>query len=420
MAFDSRICFCFGYTFKKINKLHYVWALILAILLAANPVSLYQITSYYIDGQMNSLMITLLALFSLIFTTDDKKELNNYKLLLVVSGILLINIKLVGLIYAAIFLAAYIGFIIVRKNLIFRQIIFLTLLIAIGGVGLFGFSSFVTNQIYNGNILYPIFGKNTYDFKSENLPNNFRTKNNLEVALYTPFLESDNTRGEKDIGNFKIPLTITGVEYKAFAGSNAKKGGFGPLFGGTLILSGLILVWFLFIQYRTKRTLNDDENSEKNKLYKQNWTSFYTLLFTLAIICFSVVLNSASTYARFVPQYWLLVIFVIGFAFISKFKTLKAIAFVMSCLLLFNIFFVTKANLDYQVATTDKLKAKLSEVKSKTSKEKPLIIDFNNATATRQRLKDFGIYYQDSKTLTCKSKTQYYFPDNESDVCLIK
>jgi len=106
-------CFLFSFaalsTFRSIK---WQWRLILSLLIAFNPVSVCQMFTYYVDGQLSSLLAITIALLILVYRRPDPV----LKVVLTLAVILMINVKLTGALYVSIVTGGYwLFYAVVRK-----------------------------------------------------------------------------------------------------------------------------------------------------------------------------------------------------------------------------------------------------------------------------------------------------------------
>ena len=204
-------------------------AVLIGFLVAFNPVSIYQSLSYYLDGQLMSLMIILVVVLGFIYR--ESKWVHYGSLLMVLS--VLVNVKLTAGIYSGLILIGYLGMLWVKSKFEqFRRTLICALIALSLGFILFGFNPYITNTLQMGNPFYPALGTDRSDYTYPQFPANFIGKNSVYLLFYSIFSKSDNVRGLEKRAYLKIPFTVSKDELQAFTDTNAKQGGFGPLFGG--------------------------------------------------------------------------------------------------------------------------------------------------------------------------------------------
>jgi hypothetical protein len=263
----------FGSSGKRLSA----WPVAMAVLVAANPVALCQILTFYVDGQMASLLACLGALFVLC-AMDTNPWVN---LLLFEAAVLIIQVKFTGLVYVAIFLAGFLALLAWQKRALRKP--FLVALLALGlGMFVFGKNPYVFNTFENGHPFYPFFGRG--DFPRINLtpttPPEFLRANrvaNLAASIFS------RSREWPPQSTPKAPWQVTRDEWAAFEEPDALVGGFGPLFPAALVLSMAILAISMWGGSATPRIAAAG---------------------SLVIIA-SVLPVSACWWARYAPQVWL-------------------------------------------------------------------------------------------------------------------
>jgi hypothetical protein len=263
----------FGSSRKRLSA----WPFVMAVLVAANPVALCQILTFYVDGQMASLLACLVALL-LLCATDSNLWVS---LLLFEAVVLIIQVKFTGLVYATLFLAGFMALLAWQKRPWRKP--FLVALLALGlGMFVFGKNPYVFNTFENGHPFYPFFGKG--DFPRINLipttPPEFLKANraaNLAASIFS------RSREWPPQSTLKAPWQVTRDEWAAFEEPDALVGGFGPLFPAALVLSLAILAI---------------------SMWRGGATPRIAAAGSLMIIA-SVLPLTACWWARYAPQVWL-------------------------------------------------------------------------------------------------------------------
>ncbi len=178
------------------------------------------------------------------------------------------------------------------------------------GLIIFGFSPYVTNTLSQGNPLYPALGTDRSDYTAPQFPSNFTGRNPAFLLFYSIFAKSDNVRGPDKTAVLKIPFTVSRDELEAFTDTNAKQGGFGPLFGGAILLAFFVLAEALINLYRLRgRPIRGNDPPDPERFEINRKTNIGIGLFCSALVLSTCLINPASSLARFIPQMWLLPIF---------------------------------------------------------------------------------------------------------------
>lgn len=310
---NSIFCLSF-FTFNKFKSSSTLFNFILSVLILLNPVSLVQIRTYYSDIIVYYLFIGIL--FTMIL--KEKKFINEKLFLfLYISQItMLCNIKLGGLFYSIILVLFYFIYsLIIKKYTNFKPIL---RIITISGVLILlsGINPYFTNIKQGYHPFYPLVGSNKIDIITENSPKNFKHKNPFYKLFISTFSNTEDILlyNTDDNPKLKIPFSIT--NQGNFYTNDMRIGGFGYYWSGILLL----LIPFV-------RTYKNSTN-EENKIY----------YFVITTLWLSVLLNPVSWWARYVPQFWLIPIFIIFWKSLNKDKTfqLKRFSFILILFLFIN------------------------------------------------------------------------------------
>ena len=218
------------------------WARALALAAAANPVTLYQLPSFFVDGQVAALC-TLLVVLSLDYLRAPRPHA---LFLLGACVVLLANVKFTGLVYALAlgggFVAVY-GFTGARRAM--ARYAAVGSLAAIFAVVVVGYQPYVTNFQSHGNPFYPVLDRDQaaetatagqFDIWA---PPAFMAMGRLEKLTRSLFAESG---GAEAMPRWKVPFTVAKRELYIFFNTEPRYGGFGPLFGSVLLATLVVFV----------------------------------------------------------------------------------------------------------------------------------------------------------------------------------
>jgi hypothetical protein len=255
---------------------------LIAFIIGFNPVTIYQLSSYCVDGLMYSVLICMLAIFILIVRDENKYPVFLFGLLIMLA----VNIKFTAIIYAGSFCLGFFCWLALkRKWLLVRKILIAgSISLAVGFVFI-GFHPYMTNLIAHNNIFQSL--SNTREEIYSITPTQIRDKNR-----FVKFLISQNARTSDQSANdssllqtLKMPFTFSKSELMEANNPETKVAGFGPFFSGALLVSLLLL----FIM--TLRHFKEDD--------------FKTGLFSAGFLLLSIFLIPDPWWARFAPQSWL-------------------------------------------------------------------------------------------------------------------
>lgn len=220
--------------------------IIIALLLAFNPVSVNQMLSFYQDGIVSSLYIALaLLLFIYINDATLRKWMHLYMIGII---FLVVNIKLIALAFCGVIviIMGLFWLLFERQKKIFQDS--LTLLFAIMiGVAVLGYTPYVKNQLVHGHILYPLNQPVYKQIWLDNItPIPFRQNNRFQNIWYSMFIDPDHEYSDV-FEQRRLPFG-TGYNPRKliFTCSAPKVLGWGFWFGEATILSCILLpcIWY--------------------------------------------------------------------------------------------------------------------------------------------------------------------------------
>ena len=374
---------CFSIVLSYMNKkTNLIWACIIALLVTINPITIVQTLNFYIDGIMSLTIYMIIFVFVDKYINKGKEDDSDNNLILTLSLILCINLKFTGLIYAAFFCFMFFVLDMYRayKNKDFTQEFFryVKLYTCIVGISvvIIGYSSYIKNQINNGNFFYPLMGKNKVDIMTYNEPKSFQTRNVLDKFVTSIFGVSENVKSNVTDNDpkTKIPFTIKEKEIEQYNKPDLRISGFGVWFSGIIIISILVIVY----------QMCKDKDKENN-----------ILCLAFAITCsILILLTDGSWWARYTPYLYLIPIIAL-YMLVKKGKKEKILAALLSTLMVINISFIFYTTL-------------------KTYNEKYTIIK-NNINIMKKSDKTIDVYVDDQF-----SSVLYNLKDNNIKFKVIK
>jgi hypothetical protein len=360
-----------------LKSLHVHVALIIPIALvtAANPVTITQLFTTYNDGLIGPALICLMIMIYFVF---KRKSALNYCVLAAVI-VIISNIKFTAFGYAVIVCGVPIVYMMLSYNIrswwnVFKNKYLHYVLITAGSFLLailfVGSTSYVSNTIDHGHPFFPLAGEGKVDIMTPNMPQSLVGTSWGEKLFRSVFSETANfIEGEPKLKN---PFTVSQDEIWSSGDVDIRVAGLGPLFGATLILTVLsALLTCLYIFKRENRFL---------------WYVFLALVLTIAI-------NPEPWWMRYIPQLWLVVAMLIIIVYKSS-KLGQWLAALCVTVMLLNVGLVahgTKGKLDMNL---ENLTQQL-EVMRKYSEENELLIDLHWSTGNRIRFEEYGIKYKE-------------------------
>jgi len=385
--------FCAAFSFFSSHRDNPLWiTLLLSLLSVLNPVIICQSLSFLHDGQLG-IMLLIIIFYSM-------SLLRKFDLPLLIglgcALILATNIKLTGVVYGYLFSGGILAWFIITRQWIPINIISkmkgtkllngIKILIhsvdkncrywlmglvfsLILGVVFFGYTSYVQNTIEDGSPFARLENIDEFLLKNRDLPPNWADYSPLRRFILSIFSESQNSAGE--IAQLKIPFTFINREVLTFSSGANRVGGFGPLFSGVFLLTVILFPSAFSLAIRFKGMALDSL-----------WVSL--------LISISVLITSAAWWNRFVPQFWLLPIFVVFTMLLYERRRIgRLLSYGLILALLLNASIVSYSYVTQARQATIELDIIFNTMKQ-ASKKYPLNVYFKNR-------KIFPIYYSERK-----------------------
>lgn len=320
----SLACLSF-FLFNSVLKYKKIYVFLFSFLVAFNPVTISQVFTYYIDGQLASLFSIMVLLMVLYIKIGNHKEI---VIGIIASICLIANTKVTGLIYSGILSTGFIFCVFILKKEQFR----FTFLMLSGAFGLaiffFGFNPYVTNTIRHNHPFYPM----NKPFIELHEPSNLVEMNNVQKAFYSYFSKSAYVSHEDSV-KLKNPLDFSDHFYTI---AEMITNGFGSFFSLILIVSLIILLVSIFYFSKVK------------------W-----LLFLGCIIAFSALINPGVWWARYVPQLYLFPIILVIITLSITNSSIKKLGYLLLTLLCINslntMFNITFQTISKQISINNQL-----------------------------------------------------------------
>jgi hypothetical protein len=342
--------------------------LLCSLLAAANPVSVVQSLSFYNDGQLASMLVITAALLYL--STVKKSAIPPAMLALALA--IAVNIKFTALAYILVICTTVLCFLYLKKRMQLTGRIASALAVGlITGVLLVGLNPYVTNTVRKGHPFYPLAGRGAVDIVTANSPQNFHTMNRFAKLFVSTFSATGNPAGEQQT-RWKWPFTVSDEELGAIW-LDDRAAGFGPLFGGTLLLSPILLT----AAWRADR---------------QRALSCAGL--GLLITC-SALVNPEAWWARYVPQLWLLPVICVMTGLSVNRKACRLLALSIVLVLGLNLCLVSFSFFGRLYDGNLHLKSQLAGMRVAG----PILVQFQSYGSHRVRLDEAGIRYMEVDSL---------------------
>lgn len=363
--------------FLKNLNVHVVFIIPLALVAAANPVTITQLFTTYNDGLIGPALICLMI--SIYFALKEKSTLNYC--VFVAAIVIISNIKFTAFGYAVIVCGVPIVYMMFSNTVrswwnVFKKqyvhYVLITVASFLLAILFVGSTSYVLNTIEHGHPFYPLAGEGKVDIMTANMPQSFVGMSWGEKLFRSLFSETANfIEGEPKLKN---PFTVSEHEVKSSGDVDIRIAGFGPLFGASLILTIIAALLTCFYIFKRKNIFL--------------WCVYFALVFT-------VVINPEPWWMRYIPQLWILVALLILIVYKSS-KLGRWLAAICVATMLLNVGFVingTKAKLDSNMQNL----LKQLEVMKNYSEENELFIDLYWSTGNRIRFEEYGIQFTELK-----------------------
>ncbi len=266
----------------RLTSLRTATAAWLAVLAATNPVLVYQSTTFMIDGTLSALLLVLATSLWRFGASEDWHSLVPAWL----ASIYLCNLKFTGPVYVALFVATALAIELLRhRRRASRVIVGSFFVLAAGATGVLGYSPYVSNTLQHGSPFYPLRGAGAFDISSQDRPINLDQQNRVVRFVVSTFSRTANEDPATGT-TLKVPFTVHRSEL--FMIEHLTAGGFGPLYGGALLLA------FLVLGYAAVRPS------------REGWSRERVVLIATGGILFSMFVHTEAWWVRYAPQAWLI------------------------------------------------------------------------------------------------------------------
>ena len=299
---------------------------LILIPLVLNPVALYQLQFFYVDGQLASLISILLILLLDYLIFNESLSLIEAALVFVI----LFNVKFTGAVFASFFVSAF--FILAisfksKQNFRSYFLIFFTgFLIA---YCLIGYQPYLSNTLAHYNPFYSVLNPNIKFNLYPGINPDFAHENR-----FLQFISSLFANKYLNIQNHNLRFVVFPQSY------DARFAGFGLIFGYLFFISLI----FIFCT--------------KNKYF----------LSASLILLVSIFILSGAWWARLVPQTWLIPIMISMALLISQVpKWYKTVATAILIVMVINAVGILLLSFIYQTGKTLAVRNSLTKLSQKTT-----------------------------------------------------
>lgn len=353
-----------------------------ALLLSLNPVALTQSLNFQHDGDLVSVLLAATATGFLAVRRGWPLAMWG----LAMSSLLIVGLKFTGPPYLALLLATLgVAHLLLHRRLPRRRALAAAVLAAVAVVAT-GYHPYVTNSLRFEHPLYPHAGPRrdlAHDVDERGTltpprspPDHDRSLLGRPLALLlSAFSRSSHSpnsiRAYESLmrrERLKIPFTVTAEERRVFILPDVRIGGWGPLFGGMLLVG---LFGALAAGRSARRMLT--------------WLPLAT-----GTILISALLLPDPWFARYTPQIWWLPFLLLPVAYASRSPTAKLAGLSVLAVALVNVAVILPINVQGAWSNTISVKSRLLDV---ARGNRPPRIDLSPFRSYRARLSELGIQY---------------------------
>lgn len=238
-------------------------AICCSFFLAANPVNLSQMFTYYNDGFLGTLVLIYISCFLYLSYGKSHKHHTAVFALIFATACIGMNVKFSGLMYFGIFGATFYFFWIFRKikqnglkmsvKWIRNLSIFFTILVLCSCL-LFGSTVYIPNTINHENPVYGLIGDTNIASIDKNMPVVLQNTPDELRFISSMFYPSTNSMDIETL-DFKIPFTFTISEIIISAWCDCRISGWGIMFSGIFILGLISMVSTLVLSWNRNKEI---------------------------------------------------------------------------------------------------------------------------------------------------------------------
>ena len=284
-----------------------IYILIISVLLAASPVVLVQMFTYYNDGVV-ALLVFILLLYLIEFDNKSNKYLSLFAVLAI--SVFLINIKFSGFVCGIIILAYLIKKLVQKEFSDALKLTVIGIFILIIGVGFVGFNPYIINYTQFGHPFFPLYGENPVDIIDFIIPEYLKSQNSF-VRFFNNF---GNFAELRNFIPFN-PLKIAKIDTMLF--TDPRISGFGLYFFEIMLLSLFIMLFSI----------------------KNNRKEYKPILFAVSVLFLISMIFPERWWARYISYFWFIPILLLVPANLDKFKKIPIIILVIIFCVNNSIFF---------------------------------------------------------------------------------
>ncbi|AZB30906.1 hypothetical protein EB354_17505 [Chryseobacterium balustinum] len=341
---------------------------IFAFLIAANPVVISQILTFYVDGFSYSFIICFLSSLFLFIKTKERIYIALIIATLTIGG----SLKFTSMPTLGVLTVCILVILLFLKKISSLKALILPLLCASFLLIFCNYNPYITNLKEGKHVFYPLKGEGSIDILERFAPEGFvRNNNRIEKLAFTLFTKTGSF--DKDNMSYKIPFSISQKELNRLADADIGVGGFGIFYSGFLI----VLLLFFIVNNKLLKNLNHQQK---------------ILFISILPILASVLIISDPWWVRYIPQFYLIPLILLLILEVNNTKIKNL--FILKGILIVNILFFFSSVAVLNIYGTEKTYYILDMLKDSG---KTVKIDARYFPSNLDRLEEHGIPYKQIK-----------------------
>lgn len=353
------------------------YALGIAFVVAINPVVMSELTTFLVDAVMISFLVVAAAsLFTCLHRPSVPALVAG-----MAGAIVTVNAKFTGLVYLCFLLAAGALWCVIRRRAWWPQFALAAATALVLSACVWGYNPYLTNIYYRHQPFYPMLGSAQYPSLAQSnkdgneryeTPKNMRGRSLPVRFFYATFGRPGNqpyTIGKN--ASLMWPFAAVPADLYAYKYHETRVSGFGPFFSGCLIMAFILGIWMM-------RTL----------------PSHWLLVLMALTIVASLSVSRHLWWPRYGPQFWLLPIISVAFAFrqdVCRYRLI--LSRIVFCLLIANAAIVAAVRLCWETKASITLRHQLREMRKPGCEYEVQTNSFSDSTNVR--LIEAGVKFHD-------------------------
>lgn len=341
-------------------------AVLASILIAINPVTLVQCTTFYVDGLLASLL-TILLLDLAGFVAGERSRAGWFEI--TVCTVLLTNLKFTGLVYAG--LAWFFAGLLSWRFQGFgpaRRFAGVGMLVLLPAMLLFGKTPYLDNLSAGHHLFHPLMGTG----KIPDFMTTFRPAQIAERDRFTRFLIVNLAKEPKEEADILAPRWP--FQFRPFSVRlpDAKISAFGPFYGEAVLLALLTLIFFVVGRHPPFHLAGS---------------------FLLIAVLATGFCHEDAWWARYSPQLFLLTPLAAVIALRSENRSLNRLGAMLLAVLALNVTVVAFNALGRSAWVTFRLNQDIAAMRSAGNGGRPIEVNFGHFHPLSRRLQEAGVHF---------------------------